>query len=362
LPLPPLFADVLPEEDFEGWTTSDMASELRDTDEGTLFGVLDEELGLGDDDLGLELEIEVAELEESFGFCGPGSATYGRRAATQKARRAMNNKGSASEIFQAGYEQALKDNNLPTSTPKSLYGSIWSDIASGMAKGVVGDDFTIEGAARKFTEGIASGDTEGWRVTKWLRGASDGASVELDEESLPPTYVADPEGLDAELAEATDIQESELLQAEETFGACAKYGFLAPKRRERATEATKKAAVEAAQRLRAASFGLAQPFIEDSESAPVLFSDGTIWDVAYGKLQAVPCPSCARAGGAGGCMACDDHGAILVPDGDVESYVALDRGRMIRFGNGSTEGLFTASGVPAIRALVPQQIWSAKVS
>lgn len=321
-------------------------------------GVLDDD----DDDDDID-NIILSEPELSPDGPGMGDIPAGRVAMARRVRRTLYGLASPTEAHRtgyfAGYLQCAQDlGRLDPTSVEAAYGGVMQWIGRGLGgvaklalatgQGFIGDQ-KLTDVARDIGAGARSGmgvpqqgaaRDVGQALGEQLTGQgvstepAPQAPVEATKEELPPVYVADTEGAEEYLSQAADLgiepQMTESFEVEEQFGGTARFGVLGRQRRERSRTAVSRAMSMGARRLAKADRHPARVFVRDHGADAMLFSDGRIQDAVYGRLQMVPCPSCARVrseaayGGVGNrCVACSGYGAILVPDDDVESFSGI---------------------------------------
>lgn len=159
-------------------------------------------------------------------------------------------------------------------------------------------------------------------------------SFESGPDALPPVYVADPV-----TASSISVKTpSQSLSLETSFGATADRGIVSSQPRPRAKKAAQNAVFRGAQGLASVPYRQGQPFVEDPFASPSLLSDGRVIDSIHGDLSVVPCPSCARVARpvvygttSVDCPVCDGFGSLLVPEGDLPSYVGSSTYGFVQF-------------------------------
>ena len=356
------------------WDLSDVVDEIGDEEFG-IEGILDDEDADFDDESEDDAFYDTDEdIEEGIeeGPLRPRS----RRDLASSLRRLLKGKASDSESYGLGYGhgylKALVDNGrMSQEQARQAYGNpgIFKLVGAGLgqiAGGVVeGAGFETRGIGKQVGRRLGGALGETGAVPSWLRkqkpkkaeteeaigpkAPREDASVEAGPEEMPPTFVAEEdEILEESLDEAPEggVYATEAGEMSESFGASAHHGFSSWLRRPSAKQAAEKAMAYGSMGLKRADLLEPHALIEDTEAEPVLFSDGSIWDPAYGAMAAVPCPSCAQVSyGAAenrahhACVVCGGHGAILVP--------ASDLGYVKREGYGAGEG-FVAALMPAL--------------
>ena len=344
-----------------------------DEDLDEIYGAdadLDIDLLLADDD-----EDDDGD-NEGFGVADSFDDLVGRREMANSARAQFRGNGGASDGFRAGvmygYMQSLQDAGV--SAEYGLFKKLFAGpkkLVGAATKGLLGSQ-TATAAAQQLGQGVASGLVAqhspptlspspvlasvvaattpapvsatiiahqlGQRVGSGLGivggpAPSGTAPVQAVKQTLPPVFVADKAGFeaDANLLEgrALTLRGAHAnLPVEERFGATGLKGFVGGQARKSARFAARDAAKNGATVLALSErVSSAAPFVEDLGAEPVLFGDGRIFDSVYGELVAMPCPSCAPlserdvfAGLGRKCAVCDGYGAFLTPVSDVSQW------------------------------------------
>ena len=351
---------------------------------------LDFDLALLDDDDDEEVSgvdpMEPWALLES----GEPKTILGRREMANRARAHFRGNGGSGDSFRAGvmygYMQSLFDSGMPEGAlPDDTYGlfkrfkpfkgvkglvgaatkgllggatatTAAGELGRGLAVGLVGQPEGMPpGTLPVLTPSPPAGSTSagvtasplpvstmahqlGHRMGSGLGVVGGGmpsasAPVEAEKQTLPPVYVADKMGFeaDADLIEgrSTVLRGGRAdLSVEDRFGATALVGLVNGQTRRSARHAARDAAKHGATVLALSPrTSSGAPFVEDPGANPVLFGDGRIFDSIYGELVALPCPSCAPvsereafAGVGRSCIVCDGHGAFLTPASDVSEW------------------------------------------
>lgn len=240
--------------------------------------------------------------------------------------------------YDQGYLQALRDTGQVSQEQFGV--GFWALVgkgAAGLARGAVmqGRDPSEAGESggRGFIESFREsagikeplGKRVGSRLGSWLKARrEDGAmeaSAELGPDELPPVFVAD----DDEVELLVDDDSAEV--SDEAFGVCDRFGSSWSGTQEAfgrlaCRSASSKASRYGAARLQRAAPARESAFVQDVRATPVMFSDGKVYEPVYGRMHPVPCPSCTQAHDTSGCTICEEFGAILVPDSDVDSFVS----------------------------------------
>lgn len=363
MPTHPIIDEVLfglnPEDlDDDSFGFSDLAQELREDgpmvsatsllDDDDLFGAMeDEEEGSWSS---LDLPSDPVPLCPSV---VPGRVAMGSRVRRLQSGTAAPEDAHAVSWY-GGYLQCATDSGvLSQEQLAENYGGVVKLAGKG-----IGKLFRLAGAAGRGALGAPEGSTAEERAQKlgqgfqeslgikrpgaqeigkalgsWLRGGKDDGGEEEDAEvvadatTLPPTYVADDEGAEHAVAQQEqEPDESAPMAPVDTFGASFSAGCLARQPRDGARGAVKAAASFGLVRMRRAARRPFSSMVHDTHARPYLLSSGVVREPVYGRMAMVPCPSCARvrveAFGRNGCSCplCEGHGAILMPDSDVDGY------------------------------------------
>jgi len=347
-----LFDNESDSDDF-GWSMTDLQEELS-MDGPASDLILDEfedEIDFTDDADDDDEDIDRLLAEDDL----PGRIS--RRTVASRARRVLSGRAGRDETYEAGlfagYARALRDQGH---FPESYGGAFWGTVGRGVgrlaiagARGYMGGK-TAEELAQEVGSGVREGSGMSATMPKDLgrtmaeRVTGGGAvetsttappaAAEVTAEDLPPTYVADDAGFSDDLdALGGDLDQagelSEGLELAEVFGSTARSGLIERQGRHRAASAAESSLYFGAAALRNAVRSAPSVFVADNDAEPVMFAGGQIWEPAYGRVHAVPCPSCARltkeatSYGAGTtCAVCDAFGAILVPESDLSQYAS----------------------------------------
>lgn len=267
------------------------------------------------DDLISDVDADQAvEEDESFGDEGPGR----RRMALRMRRKLQQGSTDSSCAFmdghKSGYLQALRDHGVPARKAADVYGAMMPETKKVVRSSARAVGHALKGIVQGAAE-VAEGQFNQFLATPVT-------------DALPPTYVADEECFDDEGDELLEEECMGGLRTQDRYGSAAKYGFVGSHPRKAEREAAKKALERSGKKLSSPRrHGNKVPFVEDRESDPMLYSDGTIVDQIYGEMVAVPCPSCsglgedaARYGADTECVVCERFGVVLVPSGDVDDW------------------------------------------
>jgi hypothetical protein len=339
------------------WVLSDLDEE---SEESFLFDTIDDLLDENEEE---DEDADGSRLQELLTAkdTEPEAPSTGRRAMASRVRKAR--KGPSEEAFGRGYAHgyvhAMKDHGAGPEVLQEAYGRIWTEVqgaargvtslAAEASKGFLGGQPLSGVAAEAWSAATGSASPKAFahqagvaarqQFSNYLSPAAvaentsvDDTVVEADALSLPPVYVADEEGFEEDLGEdVATVEFGGTLRIQDRFGAVCRYGFVGSQPRRSARQAAHRAVLVGQKEIFSPSRALPSPFVEDPNADPVLFSDGRIVDAVYGALVPVPCPSCTRLQDRQArhrndpdhtCLVCGQYGAILVPKGDVSSFVA----------------------------------------
>jgi len=306
---------------------------------------------------------------EPGGFPASVRESRSRRAMAARTRAAMDGRLSRDATYGAGwadgYRDALVHLGAPAEAVDEAFGILPLVMLLGKGVGAATKPIVEGATGKKEGEGAfkslgqAIGEKLGLRKKERFDASTAGqdqvspasaqsaaakaiplppatASVEADRHELPPVYVADTKGFEEDLAQTHGTSSHGAMPIEERFGATAQVGFVGGQARRGAQVAAERAVQYGAMKMAATRPTAGSVFVEDGGARPLLFSDGTLWESVYGRLVACPCPSCApvhfgalTAGSDIGCLVCDDYGAILVPETDLESYAGIRYGILL---------------------------------
>lgn len=281
----------------------------------------------------------------------PGSSfSKGSRLGMAKAARRSIFSGDLGAVYALGFRDAIAHAGGDDDLAEETYGSLLALLAPAVVPFVQGasgsdpaapPDDTFRDIGRKVGEALGlrkrakkprASPVPTVNPAGGLREEVPAVPVEASADALPPVYVADSiearkvvDGLGDDVHSAISGQ----VPLQEAFGATVHHGWVSSMRRDRAKDAVVSAIKSGESRLRLAPSDAVAAFAEDVEAEPLLYADGTAWDAIYGRLSAVPCPSCgsvhpeaAFGGVAKDCGVCHGYGAILIPEDDLSMYAS----------------------------------------